>query len=72
MIQNIVTMDRDDIINILADLFRTERNKVKLYFVETVIEDDIRAEIELTSIDGNEILKRIDAIRGEGRERLRQ
>lgn len=72
MIQNIITMDRDDIINILAELFRTERNKVKLYFVETVIEDDIRAEIELTSTDGNEILKRIEAIRGTGRERLRK
>lgn len=47
MIRNTVTMDREDIIRILAEKFDVETTKVKLYFVENVIEDDIRAEIEL-------------------------
>ena len=47
MIRNTVTMDREDIIRILAEKFDVETTKVKLYFVKNVIEDDIRAEIEL-------------------------
>lgn len=47
MIRNTVTMDREDIIRILAEKFDVETTNVKLYFVENVIEDDIRAEIEL-------------------------
>lgn len=69
MIRNTVTMDREDIIRILAEKFDVETTKVKLYFVENVIEDDIRAEIELpnplkdsktivcrgTDVNGNEV-----------------
>ena len=42
MIRNTVTMDREDIIRILAEKFDVETTKVKLYFVENVIEDDIQ------------------------------
>lgn len=59
MIRNTVTMDREDIIRILAEIFDVETTKVKLYFVENVIEDDIRAEIELPNplkdAKGNEV-----------------
>ena len=47
MIRNVVTMDREDIIRILAEKYGVGREKVKLYYIETVIEDDIRAEILL-------------------------
>lgn len=47
MIRNVVTMDREDIIRILAKKYGVGREKVKLYYIETVIEDDIRAEIQL-------------------------
>ena len=47
MIRNVVTMDREDIIRILAEKYGVGLEKVKLYYTETVIEDDIRAEILL-------------------------
>jgi len=47
MIKNTITMDREDIIGILADVFGVDADKVKMNYVETDIEDDIRAVIEM-------------------------
>lgn len=45
MIQCTVTLDREDIIGILADVFGVDADKVQMNYVETDIEDDIRAVI---------------------------
>lgn len=47
MIQCTVTLDREDIIKILAKQFGVDPDRIQMHYVETSIEDDIRAVIDM-------------------------
>lgn len=47
MIRCTVTLDREDIIKILAKQFGVDPDRIQMHYVETSIEDDFRAVIDM-------------------------
>ena len=47
MIRTTVTLEKEDLKKILAECFHANPDDVDIYYVETMIEDDIRATITI-------------------------